>query len=75
MSDPNMIQFEEAQKRNLLYLENEGKESPKIDGVPVLLPLTYELIQIFNDRFLREALQVDEEIEKSDENESEEIEE
>jgi len=67
--DINMEELEVIQKRNLDFLEAEGKKSISIEGVPILLPFTYELIQIFNGLYLQELLAENTPVENTEESE------
>ena len=56
-----MDKLEEVQRAHLEYLETEGLNSPIVEGVPVLLPFTYDLVQVFNNLYLKEILEESEE--------------
>jgi len=67
--DIDMEELEAIQKRNLDFLETEGANSTKVEGVPILLPFTYELIQIFNGLYLQELLAENTPVENTEESE------
>ncbi len=49
------LMFELDQARNIAFLENSKDELPKVEGVPLLLGLNYELVQFLNMVTLQEA--------------------
>jgi len=56
MFEVDTEKLETIQRKHLDFLETAGKQSPKISGVPIMLPFTYDLIQIFNNLYLEETL-------------------
>jgi len=49
------LMFELEQARNIAFLEDGKDELPKVEGVPLILGLNYELVQFLNMMTLQEA--------------------
>ena len=48
--------LEKAQARNLAFLESFASKTYKVCGVPVLLVMNYELIQVLNNMYLQDII-------------------
>ena len=58
--------LEKAQAKNLAFLESYAKKTYKVCGVPVLLVMNYELIQILNNMYLQSVIPEEDEKENSE---------
>lgn len=62
--------LEKAQARNLAFLEGFANKTYKVCGVPILLVMNYESIQILNNMYLQSIIPDEPTVEESVEKES-----